>query len=101
MSIQEEKAARLFAEKRLACVLQAPHAADACQPVMTNGASESLSLRRAVESDLLLAREGLEQLCQAIQGMSQDQCSLKTLASSSNVEAQQHALYKSTFGVRM
>ncbi|CAL8464831.1 g4366 [Coccomyxa elongata] len=65
---QEEKAARLSAEKRLASVMQAQQGADAYQPVISNGASDGLGLRTAVEADLLLAREGLEHLCQAIQG---------------------------------
>lgn len=98
-AFQEEKAARLSAEKRLASVMQAQQGVDAYQPVMGNGVPESLGLRTAVEADLLLAREGLEHLCQALQGMSQEYWNLETLANPTNTEALQHALDVSTFGV--
>lgn len=66
MSEQEEKAARVEAEARLASARQAQQHS---LPYSLHGRDDDLNgVCRAVEADLLLAREGLEQLCQAVQG---------------------------------
>ena len=67
MPEQEEKAAREEAETRLASARQQAAKPDVnpLSGIHTMGAT---GVCRAVEADLLLARDGLEQLCQAVQG---------------------------------
>lgn len=79
--MQEEKAARIEAERKLAAALQAQgqrgHQCSGMSQSLheTNGAVQ-LEHASAVQADLMLAREGLEQLCHAVQGRSHTELSI-------------------------